>query len=469
MASEEVFIALRYRMAGEFYTAQFTLNGGGGSGDEPPNPMFSLDGCTDRSCDFDATASSDPDGTIDSYEWSFGDGNTTSGSSATTPTNHYPANGTYEVSLTVTENGVSSTLTKSIEVGDANPEVVWAVNSGGPQYTDAKGITYDEDTESDPHDDVDLYSNDDAVTGDSIANTSEETLYQSERYGDFDYDIDVTNGLYEVRFKLAETYWTNDDQRRFDVNLEGTTVISDLDLYEEVGHDYATWRTRTVTVNDGELNIEFRTEEDNAKSSAIVVRRLDPEAFQENDGTPEVVSMEVENYHGRVPGSDEDYSGDDMSNDEWESLSDGGASGGAGLEALPDNGDNAGDTKNGERLDYFVDFDNTGTYDVFVRLDCQSGGDAGHTDSVHVGLDGDLASDGGNGLTSNDGTDCGDTNGWTWLSDADGDQVEIEVTSDGIHTFNLWVREDGARIDKIVLNKTGTDPTGTGPTESDLG
>jgi hypothetical protein len=50
---------------------------------------------------FDATASSDPDGTIVSYNWNFGDFTTGSGSTVT----HSFTPGQYIVTLTVTDNG----------------------------------------------------------------------------------------------------------------------------------------------------------------------------------------------------------------------------------------------------------------------------------------------------------------------------------------------------------------------------
>ena len=50
---------------------------------------------------FDATASSDLDGTIESYAWDFGDGSTGSGQ---TTSHEYTSAGTHTVTLTVTDN-----------------------------------------------------------------------------------------------------------------------------------------------------------------------------------------------------------------------------------------------------------------------------------------------------------------------------------------------------------------------------
>jgi hypothetical protein len=58
---------------------------------------------------FNAAASSDPDGQIASYAWSFGDGQTASG--GPTQSHTYGAAGTYPASLTLTDNeGCSTSL-----------------------------------------------------------------------------------------------------------------------------------------------------------------------------------------------------------------------------------------------------------------------------------------------------------------------------------------------------------------------
>jgi PKD repeat protein len=52
---------------------------------------------------FDASASSDPDGTVTSYYWDFGDGSSQTTTSATT-THTYATPSTYTVTLTVTDD-----------------------------------------------------------------------------------------------------------------------------------------------------------------------------------------------------------------------------------------------------------------------------------------------------------------------------------------------------------------------------
>jgi PKD repeat protein len=67
----------------------------------------------------DATASSDPDGTIATYAWDFGDGRAANGAAATA-SHQYQAAGTYTIRLTVADrNGAQGTATRQIRVAGA--------------------------------------------------------------------------------------------------------------------------------------------------------------------------------------------------------------------------------------------------------------------------------------------------------------------------------------------------------------
>ena len=57
--------------------------------------------CDSASCDFDGTGSSDPDGSVASYAWDFGDGGTATGA---TPSHDFVTSGTRDVTLTVTDD-----------------------------------------------------------------------------------------------------------------------------------------------------------------------------------------------------------------------------------------------------------------------------------------------------------------------------------------------------------------------------
>jgi PKD repeat protein len=71
---------------------------------------------------FDASATYDPDGTIVSYEWDFGDGSTSS--NTPTPTHTYGDSGVYMVTLTVTDDdGLSGMAYASATVNNVAPDI----------------------------------------------------------------------------------------------------------------------------------------------------------------------------------------------------------------------------------------------------------------------------------------------------------------------------------------------------------
>jgi PKD repeat protein len=70
--------------------------------------------CSELVCSFDGTASNDPDGGIVSYAWAFGDGGTGAGEQVE---HTYGAAGSYEVTLTVTDDeGATARTTATVTV-----------------------------------------------------------------------------------------------------------------------------------------------------------------------------------------------------------------------------------------------------------------------------------------------------------------------------------------------------------------
>jgi len=135
--------------AGGSYTVTLTVTDNQGASsapfsrsvvlNQPPTASFPAPSCSGLTCNFTST-SSDPDGTIASYSWNFGDGFT---STAQNPSHTYGAAGSYTVTLRVTDNqgAQSPTTSKSVTVTAPNsPPIV----NAGPSETNLIGLFYTE-------------------------------------------------------------------------------------------------------------------------------------------------------------------------------------------------------------------------------------------------------------------------------------------------------------------------------------
>jgi hypothetical protein len=182
--------------------------------------------------------------------------------------------------------------------------------------------------------------------------------------------------------------------------------------------------------------------------------------------TGNLVSIEVENYDTNLG---QGFISGTTTHQQWDALADGLASGSAGLTVA-----NAGEIRNNgqqqtydptadaPKLDYIVDFSQTGTYYVWAR---GKGDDSGN--SIHVGLDGEM-------VTNANKIQFGSSGSANWLwdnSNAAGGLARLQINSVGKHTINAWMREDGVSIDKLILTKdAGYDPNtvngGLGSTET---
>jgi hypothetical protein len=150
-----------------------------------------------------------------------------------------------------------------------NGEVIHALNAGGDTYLSSiSGIEYINDSTTGWLSGGRTYS-----TTNVIENTEDDELYQTERYGDFSYAIPLANGSYDLVFKFAEIYWDNPGSRIFNVEMEGETIIRELDLIFRTDKYTAYDVVMPLELTDGELNIDFITGTDNAKLSALEIRR----------------------------------------------------------------------------------------------------------------------------------------------------------------------------------------------------
>ncbi|UOQ69176.1 CARDB domain-containing protein [Hymenobacter volaticus] len=161
--------------------------------------------------------------------------------------------GTHTITYTYSDaGGCTGTATRPITVNPAptTDSVVYRLNAGGGALiTSAGSFSADQYYSPNPGN---IYS-----TGNAIAGTTDDDLYQSERYGSFTYTLPVPNGHYLVKLHFAEIYWNAPGQRVFDVMAEGTHMLQAYDIVQKVGPLTATTESFAVTVNDGVLSLAF--------------------------------------------------------------------------------------------------------------------------------------------------------------------------------------------------------------------
>lgn len=110
----------------------------------------------------------------------------------------------------------------------------------------------------------------------SITGADDQAVYQTERYGNFDYSIPLENGIYDVTFRFAEIYFDSGGKRVFDVRAEDELVIENLDVFKAAGGKNVAYdETVAVEVTDGQLDLEFISVVENAKLSGIDIAPRD--------------------------------------------------------------------------------------------------------------------------------------------------------------------------------------------------
>jgi len=141
-----------------------------------------------ESVTFDASGSSDPDGTLESYAWEFGDGSTGSGQS----TSHtYDAAQTVDVVLTVTDDGgKTASVTETLTIGDPNAAPTAAFTNDPATPEPGQSVTFDASGSGDADGTITSYEWDlgdgTTATGETVAHT-----YGSE--GSYSVTLTVTD------------------------------------------------------------------------------------------------------------------------------------------------------------------------------------------------------------------------------------------------------------------------------------
>jgi PKD repeat protein len=105
---------------------------------QAPTASFTVS-CTLLECDFDGTGSSDPDGTINLYDWDFGDATTDTGATAS---HTYGASDTYTVTLTVTDDdGATDDTSQQVTASDEVADVAFRAGASSNANTVSPSLT----------------------------------------------------------------------------------------------------------------------------------------------------------------------------------------------------------------------------------------------------------------------------------------------------------------------------------------
>jgi hypothetical protein len=129
-------------------------------------------------------------------------------------------------------------------------------------------------------------------------------------------------------------------------------------------------------------------------------------------------------------------------------------SGISALRASPDAGQSNPSTELGEspRVDYQINFTQTGNHRIWVRMLSGSGSD----DEVHVGINTSLTSP-----SAQASLEAASTDTWVWVR-----SISINVPTTGVRFVSIWMQDDGSKIDAlmVVRSNVGSDSTPTDTT-----
>jgi arylsulfatase A-like enzyme len=175
---------------------------------------------------------------------------------------------------------------------------------------------------------------------------------------------------------------------------------------------------------------------------------LSGEPFAQNPGLGRIVVMEAEHFHEQQA----------RGGKSWQTVTVRHSSAGESLQALPNTGANiqTNYATLSPHLAYRAVFELPGRYYVWVRAKAASNDD----DSLHIGLNGVPVASGERLEQIFDF--------WTWTSTrGDGSRAFLDVPTAGEHVIDVWMREDGVVLDKLLLTTdAGFEPEGQGLVES---
>ena len=390
---------------------------------------------------------------------------------ATTPQNIILSAST----LSVNEGSTNTFTAKLAAAPASNVTVTVAWSSGDADVTVQSGasLTFTSTDWNTPQTVTIAAAHDPDSTNDGAAITASSPGLTSQNVAVTVIDDDPVNGAPTatitqplsgavVSGSTAEFYGDGTDPQgvgtilRAEFRIDGSLVSTDNSAggHYHINGGHSLWDTTTLSdgihtlqmtvFDDGGLSGSHQITVTVNNSGASVVYQQDPAAM----GT---VSIEAEGFDAKTDRGDA-----------WTPVTTpAGFSGTGALQALVNDGTYmspaANYAANSPQLEYRVNFLRPGTYVVWIL----GNGPTGADDSLHVGLDGAA-------VVSAEAMDVAEGAGYVWSNQTMVPAVAtITVATAGVHILNVWMREDGFILDKIVLTlDTGFTPAGMGPTAS---
>lgn len=226
-----------------------------------PTAAFTFDDTADPDIDFTDTSTG---GTITAWLWDFGDSNT---STSQNPSHSYTANGTYTVSLTVTNGTGNDDVTHDVVVaGVANPLVANAGSDYTYQLTDynvVKSYTLNASGSTIPGSSTVTYAW--KWNGNTIGTASTKALRLFEGTYDFELTITETNGLLRtstdtVTVVIKEAPSVLFYRHHFfkpTTNYSDAAASSHFDSWILTKNDESEWSTIAANGSADELHLQY--------------------------------------------------------------------------------------------------------------------------------------------------------------------------------------------------------------------
>ncbi|MDZ7301878.1 MAG: family 16 glycosylhydrolase [candidate division KSB1 bacterium] len=120
-----------------------------------------------------------------------------------------------------------------------------------------------------------------------IANTEQDTIYLTERWGLVFYKVRVPNGNYRVTLMMVENNFAAAGKRVFDIFIEGKLAVDNIDLFHEVGANTAYVKIiDPVEVTDEILDLHFAAVIDQPLLNGLIIETSTAAGVRELNAGP---------------------------------------------------------------------------------------------------------------------------------------------------------------------------------------